>query len=172
MLLLCFLMGKLWFSHSSALAMHWQSECSFKQAVYLPRTTCVFADIGPSVSHRELQTYSLQRAEVKLRKVSTATTVCLFWGCCCFFHFWWVFSEILPVLVNSVITLCSCDFGSMHGEKKSDGIFMHQGVFWSSWQANLMCFKSTRCLLSCWVLCVVWKEAWLLKIQTVMENHF
>lgn len=123
MLLLCFLMGKLWFSHSSALAMHWQSECSFKQAVYLPRTTCVFADIGPSVSHRELQTYSLQRAEVKLRKVSTATTVCLFWGCCCFFHFWWVFSEILPFLVNSVITLCSCDFGSMHGEKKSDGIF-------------------------------------------------
>lgn len=123
MLLLCFLMGKLWFSHSSALAMHWQSECSFKQAVYLPRTTCVFADIGPSVSHRELQTYSLQRAEVKLRKVSTATTVCLFWGCCCFFHFWWFFSEILPFLVNSVITLCSCDFGSMHGEKKSDGIF-------------------------------------------------
>lgn len=165
-------MGKLWFSHSSALAMHWQPECSFKQAVYLPRTTCVVADIGPSVSHRELQSYSLQRAEVKLRKVSAATMVCLFWGCCCFFHFLWVFSEILPFLVNSVITLRSWDFGSMHGEKKSDGIFMHQGVFWSSWQANRMCFKSTRCLLSCWVLCVVWKEAWLLKIQTVMQNHF
>lgn len=160
-LLLCFLMGKLWFSHSSALAIHWQSECSFKQALYLPSTTCVLL-IGPSVSHREQKSYSLQKAEGKLRKVSTATTVCLFWGCCCFFfHFWWVFFQNSPIPINSVITLCRWDFGSMHGGKKSDGIFMHQGVFWSSWQANRMCFKSTRCLLSCWVLCVVWKEAWL-----------
>lgn len=105
-LLLCFLMGKLWFSHSSALVIHWQSECSFKQAVYLPSTTCVFADIGPSVSHRELQSYNLQRAE---------GVVGLFFF---FFHFWWVFSKILPFLVNSVITLCSWDFGSMHGETK------------------------------------------------------
>lgn len=128
-LLLCFLMGKLWFSHSSALAIHWQSESSFKQAVYLPSTTCVLL-IGPSVSHRELQSYSLQRAEGKLRKVSTATTVCLFWGCCCcFFIFDGFFSKILPFLVNSVITLCCWDFGSMHGGKKSDSIFMHQGVF-------------------------------------------
>lgn len=164
-----------WANYGSAILVHWRSigslnVASNKQSTYL--VLLVFLLIGPSVSHRELQSYSLQRAEVKLRKVSTATTVCLFWGCCCFFHFWWVFSKILPFLVNSVITLCSWEFGSMHGEKKSDGIFMHQGVFWSSWQANRMCFKSTRCLLSCWVLCVVWKEAWLLKIQTVMENHF
>lgn len=143
MLLLCFLMGKLWFSHSSALAMHWQSECSFKQAVYLPRTTCVFADIGPSVSHRELQTYSLQRAEVKLRKVSTATTVCLFWGCCCFFHFWWVFSEILPFLVNSVITLCSCDFGSMHGEKNQTA-YLCIKVFFDLLDRQIWCVLKAR----------------------------
>lgn len=172
MLLLCFLMGKLWFSHSSALAMHWQSECSFKQAVYLPSTTCVFADIGPSVSHRELQSYSLQRAEVKLRKVSTATMVCLFWGYCCFFHFWWVFFRNSPIPGKLRYHSAQLGFWINAWWKKSDGIFLHRGVFWSSWQANRMCFKSTRCLLSCWVLCVVWKEAWLLKIQTVMENHF
>lgn len=137
MLLLCFLMGKLWFSHSSALAMHWQSECSFKQAVYLPSTTCVFAAIEnyKVIAYKELK-WNWERCPLQPWSVCFGVVVV-------FFHFWWFFSEILPFLVNSIITLRSWDFGSMHGEKNQTAYFCIK-VFFDLLDRQIGCVLKAR----------------------------